>query len=364
MATYASRPAWDLRARARAATSARLAGPAGLGLLLALSLFLRTRELGIGFWIDEGLSVGIADRPLGDIPSALRRDGSPPLYYTLLHFWIGLFGRGEAQVRGLSLLCALLLVPAAWWGARVVFGTRVAWIAAVLAALNPFLTQYAEEARMYALVALLSTAATTCFLRAYALDAPTAAARRPWLAGFAASVAAGRLGLFALLVVAIMWVQDQAPVEKSNVRAVTEAIAPGLAPGDLVVSTQPETVPVLAYYLPPGLRYATLTGPVEDLGVWDWRDGVDRLESTSPARDLRPLVDRLPAGHRLVLVEPITWALSRWQAPWTKLVRLRSEEWGQYLSNDPRLRVMSIQPTEFTPPRPNPVQATVLVKTR
>src|SRR5919197_952748 len=118
MATYASRPAWDLRARARAATSARMAVPAGLGLLVGLSLFLRTRELGIGFWIDEGLSVGISDRPLGDIPSALRRDGSPPLYYTLLHFWIGLFGRGEAQVRGLSLLCALLMVPAAWWAAR------------------------------------------------------------------------------------------------------------------------------------------------------------------------------------------------------------------------------------------------------
>ena len=529
MATYASRPAWDLRARARAATSARMAVPAGLGLLVGLSLFLRTRELGIGFWIDEGLSVGISDRPLGDIPSALRRDGSPPLYYTLLHFWIGLFGRGEAQVRGLSLLCALLMVPAAWWAARAVFGTRVGWIAAVLATLNPFLTQYAQEARMYALVALLATPATACFLRAYALEAPSAAARRPWLAGFAVSVAAalythnwalffalacaaawlllfvlapqprrrqlvrdgllgfggaivlylpwvpttlyqaahtgapwseapsigslagvpgellgripqivlllaagsgllallrardgrltergravaaliaiavltvslawltsqlspawanrylaiglppflllaaaglgaaGRLGLVGLLLVAIMWAQDQAPVEKSNVRAVVEAIGPSLAPGDLVVSTQPETVPVLAYYLPEGLRYATLTGPLRDVGVWDWRDGVDRLKATSAARDLRPLVDRLPAGHRIALVEPITWALNRWQAPWTKLVRLRSEEWRQWLSNDPRLRVTSIQPTEFTPPRPNPVQATVLVKIR
>ena len=76
------------------------------------------RELGIGFWIDEGLSVGIADRPLGDIPLALREDGSPPLYYMLLHFWLDIAGRSEAGVRGLSLLFALLAIPAAWWAGR------------------------------------------------------------------------------------------------------------------------------------------------------------------------------------------------------------------------------------------------------
>jgi hypothetical protein len=63
-------------------------------------------------------------------------------------------------------------------------------------------------------------------------------------------------------------------------------------------------------------------------------------------------------------VQPITWALNRWNAPWTKLVRIRSQEWAQYLSDFPNLKVTAIQPPEFTPPRPNPVQATVLVKTR
>ncbi len=82
MATYASRPAWELRARA--VSSARVAVPLGLGLLVAGSVLLRTRQLDVGFWIDEGLSVGIADRPLGDIPGVLRQDGSPPLYYVLL----------------------------------------------------------------------------------------------------------------------------------------------------------------------------------------------------------------------------------------------------------------------------------------
>ena len=52
---------------------------------------------------------------------------------------------------------------------------------------------------------------------------------------------------------------------------------PSLSPGDVVVSTQPEQIPVLHHYLPPGLRYATLTGYVKDVGVTDWRDGVERL---------------------------------------------------------------------------------------
>ena len=54
---------------------------------------------------------------------------------------------------------------------------------------------------------------------------------------------ARRLGFVGLALVVIMWAQDAAPVEKSNVRAIAHNIAPSLAPGDLVISTQPETDP-------------------------------------------------------------------------------------------------------------------------
>src|SRR5829696_8717772 len=171
MATYASRPAWGLRTRAM--TSARLAVPAGLGALVVVSLLLRTTQLGIGFWIDEGLSVGIADRPLGDIPEALRKDGSPPLYYMLLHLWLAIAGSSEEGARSLSLLFALLSIPAAFWAGRAVWQTnRAAWFSAVLMAFNPFLGQYAQEARMYAMVAFLAIPVTACFIKAYALDTP------------------------------------------------------------------------------------------------------------------------------------------------------------------------------------------------
>ena len=150
-----------------------------------------------------------------------------------------------------------------------------------------------------------------------------------------------------MLAVALSVAADAPPAEKSNVRDVTEAVAPSLRPGDLVVTTWPEQVPVLAYYLPEGLRYATLTGPVPDLGVTDWRDGVERLEATSAERDLAPLMDGLRPGRRMALVQPIIYDLGPWSAPWTELVRLRSEEWAQYVSNDRRF---GVDPPASRPP--------------
>ena len=41
-----------------------------------------------GLWLDEALSVNIAKLPLAQLPGALVQDGSPPLYYLVLHYWM------------------------------------------------------------------------------------------------------------------------------------------------------------------------------------------------------------------------------------------------------------------------------------
>jgi hypothetical protein len=184
------------------------------------------------------------------------------------------------------------------------------------------------------------------------------------LVGGAGLANAGRLGIVGLIVAAALAAGDTAPDDKSNVRDVAKAIGPSLRAGDLVVSTQPEQVSVLRYYLPDGVRFATLTGAVKDTGVTDWRDGTKRLGATTAAHDLKPLLDAMKPGQRLALVQPIIFDVRRWQAPWTKLVRLRSAEWTQYLSNDSRFAVAAQEPELPIDRRPNPVQATVLVKTR
>ena len=62
--------------------------PGGRWLRSAASLLLRTGALDAGYWIDEGIAVGIASHAFGDIPRALGQDGKPPLYYLLLHGWM------------------------------------------------------------------------------------------------------------------------------------------------------------------------------------------------------------------------------------------------------------------------------------
>src|SRR3954453_13040200 len=151
----------------RSIAGVRVLEVAGVIAITALSLALRLGEMHVHFWIDEGLSVGIGRHSLTEIPGVLRQDGSPPLYYWLLHVWMDVFGRSESQTHAFSLVSALLTIPAAWWAGRSLFDARTGWALAGLTAINPFLTSYAQETRMYALVILLGTLCTACFLHAY-----------------------------------------------------------------------------------------------------------------------------------------------------------------------------------------------------
>jgi mannosyltransferase len=139
-----------------------------LVVLLAVSLVLRTDSLGESLWMDEGLSIGIASQPLFDIPGVLRVDGSPPLYYMLLSVWMDLVGNGPGETQALSVAISLLAVPGGMWAGWSLFGRRAGLVCAALCAVNPFLTQFAQETRMYSLMLVLSLLATAAFLHVFA----------------------------------------------------------------------------------------------------------------------------------------------------------------------------------------------------
>ncbi|MFL5926456.1 MAG: glycosyltransferase family 39 protein [Gaiellaceae bacterium] len=161
----------------------RWATPVALAALVALSLFIRTRQLNAGFWIDEGISVGLAHHHWSSIPSLLRQDGSPPAYYMLLGLWIRAFGDTEQATHTLSLLFGLACIPLAYAAARAIFDRRTGLVCALLAALNPFLTYYAQETRMYELEAFLS------LVIAWAYVEGIVRGRRLWAAIFVPSTA-------------------------------------------------------------------------------------------------------------------------------------------------------------------------------
>jgi mannosyltransferase len=139
-----------------------------LVVLLAVSFVLRTDSLGESLWMDEGLSIGIASQPLFDIPGVLRVDGSPPVYYMLLAVWMDVVGNGPGETQALSVLIALVSVPGGMWAGWSLFGRRAGLMCAALCAVNPFLTQFAQETRMYSLMLVLSLLATAAFLHVFA----------------------------------------------------------------------------------------------------------------------------------------------------------------------------------------------------
>ena len=108
-------------------------------------------------WLDEALSVNISTLPLSEITGALKRDGHPPLYYVLLHFWTEIFGTSNLAVRSLSIIFGLLALAVG-----VVLGWRKAGrigalLCVAILSLSAFAVRYSSETRMYALVMLLVT---------------------------------------------------------------------------------------------------------------------------------------------------------------------------------------------------------------
>jgi len=138
---------------------------AGAVVAIALGLALRfwTRT---DMWLDEALTLNISRLPVSEIQGALRRDGAPPLYYYLLHFWIGAFGTSDIAVRALSGVLSCATLPFVWMAGRRIGGRTVGIGVVVLVATSPFAVRYATENRMYALVGFLTAAGLVALQRA------------------------------------------------------------------------------------------------------------------------------------------------------------------------------------------------------
>jgi hypothetical protein len=466
--------------------------------LVVVGAILRIPSLGRAYWVDEGISVGISSNPLDQIPHLLRLDGSPPLFYALLHFWIRGFGASPFSTHVLAMLTSLVVVPIAFWAGRSLFGREAGLAAAALAATSPFLTWYGTETRMYTLLVGLCMVALTFTVRAVryrirrdALGAVVASAaviythnwglyvvmvtalvilvqawrggdRRlargvvlcglgvallysPWLPTLFSQVgstaapwavppgvmdlfadpatmlggtlgvvvlpvivygvwttrkdrplvdrdATGLLGAIGIGTLVIGWCvsylepswtvrylgvtlgalllgaagcmasssrgraiilgvcavcalfgligsllpNPNARYAKSNVAAVAAAAGPDLRPGDVVVLSQTEQLPVLHYYLPPGLTYLTPTGVTTDPTVVDWRHIVSRLQAANPCQTILPAISALPAGARILEISPLRPIGSSGSA-WSRVVNAQVVSIGHLLAHQTSL---------------------------
>ena len=134
--------------------------------IVALGGFLRVYQIGSkGLWLDEAFSVWMGWQPVREMLDwAARIDQHPPLYYTLLHFWMRL-GDDPATVRALSALCGTLTIPVIYLLGRRLADERVGLLAALLLAVSPFHVRFAQEARMYTLLTLNASLALYALAR-------------------------------------------------------------------------------------------------------------------------------------------------------------------------------------------------------
>jgi 4-amino-4-deoxy-L-arabinose transferase-like glycosyltransferase len=175
---------WELRAPDWVARVPQWLWMSGfLVILCAASVAFRSQNLAGQYWMDEAITVGISSHSLTAIPGVLRMDGSPPLFYLLLHLWMSLAGSSEVATHSLTLLIGTLCIPIGMWGGWSLFGRRAGIIAAVLFASNAFITVYGVETRMYVLMTLLGLLGTIGFLQGFVNR------RRGYIVLFAASLA-------------------------------------------------------------------------------------------------------------------------------------------------------------------------------
>ncbi len=176
-------------------------------LILLLAAGLRFTNLGAqSFWNDEGNSYVQATRSFADIAANAARDIHPPGYYWLLAIWRALVGESEFALRALSAFASVISVAFAYAVGRRLSGEFAGLTAALLTAINTFSLYYAQETRMYALLALWGAAgfwALICFC-----ERPTW--RRAWVLGVinAAGVWTQYAYPFLMLaqgVIAILW---------------------------------------------------------------------------------------------------------------------------------------------------------------
>lgn len=136
--------------------------------IILIGAGLRLSYLGYeSLWYDEAISLAIArSLELPQILANVAQSSHPPLYYLLLRFWIRAIGVNDYLVRFPSAVLSLLSIPLIYQVGRSLFDRKVGLWAALMLAVQPFQIQYAQEARMYAQLLLLTLVTLVAFTRA------------------------------------------------------------------------------------------------------------------------------------------------------------------------------------------------------
>lgn len=202
--------------------------PLALALVCVVGAVLRFATLdGQSLWYDETVTGQLMRTDFHAMFSALGdSESTPPLYYVLAWLWTQVAGTGEVGLRSLSALLGTATIPVVWGIARRLGGDRAALIAAALATTNPLLIWFSQEARAYALLALLGALSALLWLRA--LESPRAGRLLAWGVVAALALATHYYAVF-LLVPEGLWLARRASGWGQRATALLLPLAAGIA---------------------------------------------------------------------------------------------------------------------------------------
>lgn len=134
-----------------------------VGLLALVGLVLRWPNATYQIEYDEVISLLFARLDFGRLVSATAADTMPPLYYTLLHFWLVL-GDDMFVARLLSTALGVASIPLLFMLGRRLLNETTGFMGAGLLAISPFHIFYGHYARMYTLLLCLGLIAVLGFV--------------------------------------------------------------------------------------------------------------------------------------------------------------------------------------------------------
>jgi uncharacterized membrane protein len=136
-----------------------------LAVVLAAGLAARLYQADYNFDGDEVFSVTLASQSFTEvIRESLQDRPHPPLHNVLLHLWIQAFGPAEVSARALSVVFSVAFLLTSYFLMRRLMAPWLAVGCVAILAFSPLFVYYGQQARPYALIAVLSAANLLAFL--------------------------------------------------------------------------------------------------------------------------------------------------------------------------------------------------------
>lgn len=166
----------------------------GLSVFVGVSLWTITKS---SIWFDEAFGAYMIRFNFWEIARYTGTDVHPPLYYWLLKCWGMMFGNTEFALRSMSVFFGGIAIIFGYLLTNKLFNKNAARISLIFMSLSPMLVRYAQEMRMYTLVAAIALAAT--YVLVIALESKK---KLPWII-YGILVA---LGMWTHYFTAIVWI--------------------------------------------------------------------------------------------------------------------------------------------------------------